>query len=132
MSQAARIVETSRQSNGDCGVAHKAGAASIGFCSFLLLCIALLSSASGQWVEKTIYLPDSLSRVSYPCCIAYNSVDDKIYVAGDYGNGVRRPDHEYWMIVIDGKTDQKTASIRIPDEVWQKGLGYNPVNNKVR
>jgi len=65
--------------------------------SFSSLCLAQSDS-----VIATIWLPDELGGVAYPCAFAYNSINNKIYVCG----GER-------VVAIDGVTNQKVASITV-------------------
>jgi len=52
-----------------------------------------ISAVHGQWLEQTIYLPDSLSGLVGPTRLVYNSANNTIYVGGEYGDCV---------IAIDG------------------------------
>lgn len=69
----------------------------------IVLQLALCSLLSAQWLETTIYLPDSLSGIAYPLVFTYNPTNNKIYVGGD-GD---------YVIVIDGATNQKIAKIPV-------------------
>jgi YVTN family beta-propeller protein len=73
-----------------------------------------------QWLETTIYVPDSLSGISFPQAFTYNAENNKVYVGGYYGDGV---------IVIDGETDEKIARIQTGSGIY--ALCWNPTNNKV-
>ncbi|MCK4940853.1 hypothetical protein KAS45_02060, partial [candidate division WOR-3 bacterium] len=84
----------------------------------ILLCLPTLISA--QWLEATIYVPDSLSGTTNPTAFTYNTTNNKIYVGGEYGNCV---------IVINGATNEKVA--RIPAGSGTLSLCYNPTNDKV-
>ncbi|MEO0182771.1 MAG: FlgD immunoglobulin-like domain containing protein [candidate division WOR-3 bacterium] len=85
----------------------------------VIILSGLFSIATAQWLETTIYIPDSLCGVIEPCAFTYNSTNNKIYVGG---GGSR-------VIVIDGATNQKIAAI--PVGVKISDLCYNPTNNKV-
>ena len=87
--------------------------------AFLLLAAGcLLSAASAQWLEETIWLPDSFSWPLDPQCLVCDSANNTVYVGG-YGD---------YVFAIDGATNRKVA--RIP--VRSAGaLCYNPTNNKV-
>jgi len=83
------------------------------FCVFCSFC-------SGQWQEKTVYVPDSLCGSNCTGCIAYDSATNTVYVAGSFGDCV---------IAIDGATNRKIARMKAagsqhallqPDE--QQGL----------
>ena len=51
----------------------------------LLAVGCLLAAASGQWLEATIDLGDSLGGLIHPHCLAYNSTENTIYVGGESG-----------------------------------------------
>jgi hypothetical protein len=68
----------------------------------LLALCCCLSAAHSQWLEETIYLPDSCSGLICPECLAYDSANNTVYVAGDGGGCV---------IAIDGTTNQGIARI---------------------
>lgn len=65
---------------------------------------------SAQWLETTIYVPDSLCGVISPRAFTYNGTNNKIYVGGWNGNSV---------VVIDGATDTKIARIPVHLKRWQ-------------
>jgi len=73
-----------------------------------------------QWLETTIYIPDSLSGILFPRAFTYNATNNKIYVGGAYGDCV---------IVIDGATNQKIA--KIPAGSYITALCWNQTDNKV-
>jgi YVTN family beta-propeller protein len=79
-----------------------------------------VSFASAQSLETTIFLPDSLSGLTRPKCLAYDSSSNTVYVGGETGDCV---------IAIDGATNQKIA--RIPAGSGIYALCYNPQNNRV-
>jgi len=55
----------------------------------IVLCICCcLSAAHSQFLEKTLYLPDSLGGLVGPRCLVYDSVNNTIYVGGAEGNCV--------------------------------------------
>ncbi len=70
---------------------------------FLLACVCLLtpSSADGQWLEKTIYLPDSMAIVK-PNNLAFNPLQNELYVGADG-----------WVLVLDAATMVKTHRIPV-------------------
>ena len=70
------------------------------YASMLLAVCCLLSAVHGQWLERTIYLPDSFGGLGSPSCLVYDSANNTIYVGGLYGS----------VPVIDGATDQKDRS----------------------
>lgn len=83
-----------------------------------ILLLPLLLPA--QWVETTIYVPDSLCGVRYLGPLTYNAIDNTIYVGGDLF------DH---VIAIDGATDEKIAKIAVTGKC--RSLCWNSTNNKV-
>ena len=83
--------------------------------------ILLTSSLSfGQWLETTIWLPDSMVGLYDPVCLAYNPTNDRVYVGGRVGVG---------LFVIDGASSQKIAKLRTKAGV--RALCYNQVHNKL-
>lgn len=86
----------------------------------LLAVGGLLSAACGQWLETTIPLTDSAGGVISPKAIAYDSVNDRVYVCGNIGNCV---------IVIDGATNQKLNRIAVPS--GGSDLLCNPATGKL-
>jgi YVTN family beta-propeller protein len=87
-----------------------------------------VSVGQGQWLEKVIYLPDSLSGVVWPSCIAANSDARKIYVSGEYDDRTRNGLDAY-VVVIDPHTNERVARIAVPENV--SCLCYNPVVKKL-
>ncbi len=86
----------------------------------VLLVICLLAvTASGQWLETTIYLPDSLSGLANPGSLTWNTANNTVYVGG----------YSPCVFAIDGHTDKKIA--RIPAGSNVAALCYNPNGNKV-
>ncbi len=64
-----------------------------------ILCILLATFSHAQWLETTIFVPDSLSGTVLPRALTYNATNNKIYVGGLEGsNGVRRsvPGNGIW------------------------------------
>uniref|UniRef100_A0A7C3UVU9 T9SS type A sorting domain-containing protein n=1 Tax=candidate division WOR-3 bacterium TaxID=2052148 RepID=A0A7C3UVU9_UNCW3 len=90
------------------------------FILLTLLCSLLPALLFSQYLETTIYVPDSLSGMAYPQAFIYNATNNKIYVGGEYGNCV---------IVIDGETNQKIARIPAGEDIHS--LCWNSTNNKV-
>ena len=64
----------------------------------LLAVCCCLSAAHSQWLEKTIYLPDSLGPLTGLRCLVFDSANNTVYVGGERGNCV---------LAIDGATNQK-------------------------
>jgi len=79
-----------------------------------------VTMSNAQWLETTIYLPDSLGGVGLPWAAEYNPTNNKIYIGGENGRDV---------VVIDGATNMKIA--RIPAGKWVRALCYNSTNNKI-
>jgi YVTN family beta-propeller protein len=87
----------------------------------LLAVCCCLSAAHSQWLEKTIYLPDSFGRFTSLTGFVYHSTNNTLYVAGNSdGNCV---------LAIDGATNQKIA--RIPTVSAGSALCTNPTENKI-
>jgi len=84
--------------------------------SVFLLVGCCLSTASGQWLETTIHLPDS----SEPYAICYSSVSNKVYCANRVTNSVA---------VIDGETNAILTIVTV--DTGPTALCYNPNDNKV-
>ena len=83
--------------------------------SLYAVCCMLAAVLPAQWLETTIYLPDTT-----PGVLCWNSTDNKVYCANCYGNNVT---------VIDGATNQVIATAAAG--VCPLALCYNPQNNKV-
>ncbi len=75
----------------------------------LLLTACIVSVAPGQWVEKTILIPDSLSVLTNPGTMLYNAGNNFLFVAGDNG-----------PVIVDGLTD------RLIGRASRAGLGPYP------
>lgn len=97
----------------------------------LVCAVALVLGATAvhaQWLEKVIYLPDSLSGVLWPSCIAGNPEFHKVYVSGEY-DGTFRGGFDAYVIVLDSRTGEKQA--RVPVQFGVSSLAYNPVTSKL-
>ena len=70
----------------------------------LLAVCCWLSSARSQWLETTLYLPDSLCGVTAPSLVAHNSVNSADRLS-DYLAFVRDPRHfrARVNVIIDGE-----------------------------
>jgi DNA-binding beta-propeller fold protein YncE len=88
----------------------------------VVLCtvFCLLSTSRGQYFEATVYLPDSFGGLTYPRSIAWNPMNDQVYVAGELGDCV---------IAIDARTLEKVA--RIPSGRGGAALICTQPDNKV-
>jgi DNA-binding beta-propeller fold protein YncE len=98
----------------------------------VLLCLLAvgLGVSVGQtlWLEKVVYLPDSLSGVLWPTCIAVNPEFHKVYVSGEY-NGTGRGGFDAYVVVLDSRTGEKRA--RVPVHSGVSSLAYNPLTRKL-
>ena len=54
-----------------------------GLWAVLGLVAVLVAAASGQSVEATVFLPDSFGGLKMPNCLAYDSADNTVFVAGE-------------------------------------------------
>jgi YVTN family beta-propeller protein len=75
---------------------------------------------SGQWLETTIHVPDSLCGIRHPKAFTYNETGNTIYVGGWPGNNV---------IAVDGNTHEKVAKIPSGEDI--NYLCWNSIHNKV-
>jgi DNA-binding beta-propeller fold protein YncE len=73
------------------------------FLLLVALYLLLPSLMSAQWFEGYLYQPDSFSGTCGTRFIAWNSIDDKIYLKG----------FNETFVIIDGETDEKVQPIRI-------------------
>ncbi len=76
-------------------------------------------SIYGQYLETTIYPPDSFSGIIYPQAFAYNATDNKIYCANYYSDNVS---------VIDGAGDSVITTITVGD--GPLSFAWNPLQNR--
>ena len=110
---------------------HNRTAAPRGRAVGLLCAMALVlgsTAVHAQWLEKVIYLPDSLSGVLWPSCMAGNPDAHKVYVSGRY-DGRTRKGLDTYVIVVDADSSRKVARIRVQEAVTS--LCYNPVVGKL-
>ncbi len=84
----------------------------------LLLLGCIVSFSSGQWVETTILLPDSLGGMDGICAMQFHSPNHTVYVGG---NGT--------LIAVDAGTYQKLA--RITFSGWLNFMCSSTASNKV-
>jgi DNA-binding beta-propeller fold protein YncE len=87
---------------------------------FVSLLLLLTTLGQAQWLETTVWLPDSLSGISYPNVFGYNETSNRVYVA-DGSNP--------WVIVLDALTGEKIA--RAPASSGVAAICWNSVANKV-
>ena len=76
--------------------------------------------ATAQWLEKTIYLPDSFGGPARPNRIFYHSANNTVFIFGY---------HHSAILVLDGVTHRKIARIDLPDDAGN--FCYNPQENKL-
>ena len=84
-----------------------------------VLCILTWSQASGQWLETTIYLPDSAGGVLDPRIAASDAAGMKVYVGGSTAG----------VSVLDGETGERLYRIQTGADV--SAICCNSVRNKV-
>ena len=77
-------------------------------------------AACGQWLETTIWLPDSLAGQGWPSRLAYDSVSNAVYACGYLDDPV---------LAIDAATGARAA--RVPVGWEASDLCVNPLNQKV-
>ncbi len=78
-----------------------------------------MSVLSAQWLERYIYLPDSLGGPQGPGRIFYNPRNNNVFILGD----------DPVVLVFDGVSDRKIARIELPD--YPAGFCYHPQANKL-
>ena len=100
--------------------------------SKLVLCAmfcVMCSLGHATWLEKTLYLPDSLCGVTAPSLVVHNSVNNTVYdrrgTAGSQIPATAGPLDSR----ADGATNQRIARIAVPSEVGS--LEYNATDNKI-
>ncbi len=88
---------------------------------FLFCLVALLATpVSAQWLERTIYLPDSFAGPAYPSRIFYNPNNNTVFIFGNVCSEI---------CVLDGTTNRKIARIELPN--YAENFTYNSVDNKL-
>jgi len=75
----------------------------------VLLCVLAIgvSMVRGQWLEKKLFIPDSLCGLTEASGAVYDPVDGRVYVAGGGP----------FLIVIDGSSLRKSARIDLPGQL---------------
>ena len=86
----------------------------------LILATLLCSLLGAQVLETTLYLPDSLTGVSRPQCLAWDSIDNTVYVGGNSGSRV---------IAFDAATGAKLAAIPVGEGT--RALCWNRTYNRI-
>jgi YVTN family beta-propeller protein len=89
------------------------------FVALFVLAGLCASPARAQWLETTIYLPDSLSGLSSPSHLVYNPTNHLVYVGGA----------NRYVIAVDPATSQKVARIPIQSDV--QAFACDAAANKV-
>ena len=84
----------------------------------LLILGCIVSLSSGQWVETTVPLPDSMPGLAEIRVMQYHPNNHSMYVAGGYG-----------LLVVDAATRQKTARLELPGT--PRFLCSSPASNKL-
>jgi len=87
----------------------------------LLAVGCLLSAASGQWLEKKLYVADSIAGVSGPTVLCYDATGDRVYVGGN-GDG--------WLVALDAATNKAIARIPAPGSDL-RAIAWNPNTNRL-
>jgi YVTN family beta-propeller protein len=67
----------------------------------IIAVLALASLSSGQWIETTIPLPDSLPKLPHPTSLVFHSPNNSIYVAG----------YESYLMAINAETNVKLSKV---------------------
>ena len=104
----------------------------IPFAQVVGLVLLAAGTSQGQWLEKTIYLPDEFGGLIWPHCVAFDTLRNKAYFGGGYSS--LRDDSSFtsegsWVVVVDAATLKRTGHIRVPGKVARMGL--NPVTEKL-
>jgi YVTN family beta-propeller protein len=87
----------------------------------LLLVLGLLPALlCAQWVDTTFYIPDSMTGLWFPTCLARNSLTHTLYVGGEV---------EDVVFALDDRTGQKLARILVGSSVCN--LTCDETNNLV-
>jgi len=100
----------------------------IPFAQVVGLVLLAAGTSQGQWVEKTIWLPDSLGGVVRPAWMVINTTNNKLYVSGLFEPYTSpNPEHR-WAAVIDGSTNRRHGRIKVGEMAV---MLYNPRGNKL-
>jgi YVTN family beta-propeller protein len=73
--------------------------------AMVLTAVLSLTTASGQWFEGWISLPDSLTGVKQPECLAYDSATNTVWVGGRWSDR---------LLAVDSDSNKVVASVRLP------------------
>jgi len=104
----------------------------IPFAQVVALFLLVAGTSQGQWLEKTIYLPDEFGGLIWPHCAVFDTAHQKAYVGGGYSSltadsALDSP--ENWVVVVDMVTLERVGRIRVPDPVSR--MCINPVTEKL-
>jgi YVTN family beta-propeller protein len=105
--------------SGPCNRAFTADNRAVRPMAVLLVVCCCLSAVSAQQLEKVIYLPDSLSGLAGPTCLALNRANRTLYVAGEGTN----------VIAISESTGEKVARLDVGS--WVNAICCNSAANKI-
>jgi YVTN family beta-propeller protein len=86
----------------------------------LVLVAVAVTVTSGQWLEATVAIPDTFGGLRMPNCLAYDSADNVVFVAGESTRTI---------LVLDAHDGHRLA--RIPFTADIRALCYNSVSNKI-
>jgi len=78
------------------------------------------AAAHGQWLEDSICIADTFSGLEGPCCLAHDSVDNSVFVAGE---GTQR------ILVLDAADGRRLGWVPFAGDI--RSLCYNPISNRV-
>ncbi len=96
----------------------------------VLLALLTPSSAEAQWLEETIFLPDSFGGLVFPSCMAVDTAHSRVYFSGGK-EGLDAEDgtdaYYNFVVAIDAASGAKVARVSVPHHVQL--LCMNPVSN---
>ncbi len=72
------------------------------------ICLLVATAASGQWLEKTIRLSDSIYRVRHSGVVLHNPTTNRMYFAGSDAK---------WVQILDASTREKLGCIDAVENV---------------
>ncbi len=86
----------------------------------VVLLMALVAASSGQWLEGTVFIPDSFGGLRMPNFLAFDATDNRVFVAGALTRTI---------LVLDGTDGHRLG--RIPFQADVSALCYNPLGNRI-
>ncbi len=86
---------------------------------FYILIFLSINNLKAEYLEKTIWLPDEFGGVYYPSVTAFNSNNNKIYVAGSNNR----------ICIINGTTHERHGAVNTGKGIHF--LSYNSISNKI-